>query len=331
MSYRVGVPNHQVMHSADRLILVRNLRSFDDTRQQHAARAVRGLEVRIARGAYVDEPHWAGLAAREKYLLTIRAMAETRGYRPVISHWSAAAVHGLPIIGPWPRLVHVTQDAAIGTRSRGIVVRHSLSLEGTDVVELDGLLVTSIARTVIDLAVVSSGVSALTSMDAALHLDRFGRRPPLVTLEELRTAWDTRLPFRGHSRAGDIIDFSVAKSDTPIESVSRWNMRIAGCPPPVLQQSHFDDRGFIADTDFSWPEYGTVGEADGDMKYLDPAFRGGRSADQVVLDEKIREDRLRALPKTVARWRWPVALSPVHLRRTLVAAGLPFSGARDRR
>jgi hypothetical protein len=190
---------------------------------------------------------------------------------------------------------------------------HSLSLAGTDVVELDGLLVTSVVRTVIDLAVVSSGLSALTSMDAALHLDRFRRRPPLVTPEELRTAWDARLPFRGHSRAGEIIDFSVTKSDTPIESVSRWNRRIPGCPPPALQQSHFDDRGFIAD---------------GYIKYLDPAFRDGRSADQVVVDEKIREDRLCALPKTVARWRWPVALSPVQLRRTLVAAGLPFCRSR---
>jgi hypothetical protein len=35
--------------------------------------------------------------------------------------------------------------------------------------------------------------------------------------------------------------------------------RIVGCPSPILQQSQFDYRGFIADTDFSWPEYGTVG------------------------------------------------------------------------
>ena len=322
------MPNHQVMASSDPLILVRNLYSLEDTRQRHAARAARGLEVRITRGAYVDEPYWAGLAARDKYLLTIRAVAETRGARPVLSHWSAAAIHSLPIIGPWPNRVHVTQDAAIGTRSRGIVVRHSLPLAGTDVVEIDGLLVTSVARTVIDLAVVSTGMSAVTSMDAALHIDRFPSRPPLVTLDALREAWDARLPFRGHSRAGEVIAFSVTNSDSPIESVSRWNMRIVGCPPPILQQSHFDDRGFIADTDFSWPEYGAVGEADGDIKYLDPAYRRGRSADQVVLDEKIREDRLRALPKVVARWRWPVALSHDRLRHTLIAAGLPTDGSR---
>lgn len=310
------------MASSTRLILVRDLNSWDDTRQQHAAKAAQGREVRIVRGAYIDEPYWAGLGAHDRYLLTIRAVAEIRGARPVLSHWSAAAIHGLPIIGRWPDRVHITQDTAIGTRSRGIIVRHSLSLAAADVVEVEGLLVTSIVRTIIDLAVLSPAVSAVTTMDAARHIDRFGRRPPLVALDEIREAWDARLPFRGHSRAGKVIDFSVSNADSPIESVSRWNMRIMGIPSPILQQSHFDEQGFIGDTDFSWPEYGAVGEADGDIKYLDPALRRGRSADRVVLDEKIREDRLRALPKTVARWRWAVALDPARLRRTLTAAGI---------
>lgn len=280
--------------------------------------------MRVARGAYVDEPYWAGLGARDRYLLRIRAVAESRGARPVLSHWSAAAIHGLPIIGPWPDRVHVTQDAALGTRSRGVVVRHSLPLSESDVVEIDGLLVTSLARTVIDLAVASAAVSALASMDAALHVDRFNRQPTRLTPGELLQSWEARLPFRGHARARDLIDFSVPNADSPIESVSRWNMRLMGCPPPILQQSHFDAQGFIADTDFSWPEFDTVGESDGDQKYLDPAFRNGRSADRVVLDEKIREDRLRALPKVVVRWRWAVALNPELLCRRLTGAGIPM-------
>ncbi len=279
----------------------------------------------MARGAYVDEAHWAGLDGRERYLLTILAVAQTRGSRPVLSHWSAAAIHGLPIIGPWPDRVHITQGARVGSRSRGTVVRHSLPLSDVDVVEIEGLLVTSLARTVMDLAVASSALSALVSMDAALHVDRFNRRPARLTADELLRSWESRLPFRGHARARGLIDFSVPNADSPIESVSRWNMRLIGCPPPILQQSHFDAQGFIADTDFSWPEFDTVGEADGDQKYLDPAFRNGRSADRVVLDEKIREDRLRALPKVVVRWRWSVALNPALLRQRLGSAGIPIN------
>lgn len=316
--------NNRFMSSSERLILVRDLRSYDDTRQQHAAAASQGREVRVARGAYIGEPHWAELAARDRYLLTIRAVAESRGSRPVLSHWSAAAIHGLPMIGPWPGRVHMTQDVGTGTRSRGVVVRHSLPLSESDVVEIDGLLVTSLVRTVIDLAVASAAPSALAAMDAALHVDRFDRQPTRLTPAELLDSWEARLPFRGHARARDLIDFSVPNADSPIESASRWNMRVIGCPIPILQQSHFDAQGFIADTDFSWPEFDTVGESDGDQKYLDPAFRNGRSADRVVLDEKIREDRLRALPKIVVRWRWAVALSPRLLRSRISSAGIPM-------
>jgi hypothetical protein len=316
------------MSSPERLILVRDLHHFDETRQQHAQSAAHGREVRVARGAYIDAPFWAGLGARDRYLLTIRAVAGSRGSRPVLSHLSAAAIHGLPIVGPWPQHVHVTQPVALGTRSRGPVVRHSLSLTEQDVVEIDGLLVTSLVRTVIDLAAAAAPTSALAAMDAALHVDRFEREPARLTAGEILRSWEARLPFRGHARARELIEFGVPNADSPIESVSRWNMRLIGCPPPILQQSHFDAQGFIADTDFSWPEFDTVGEADGDQKYLDPAFRGGRSAERVVLDEKIREDRLRALPKVVVRWRWAVALAPELLRRKLVGAGIPMTSRR---
>ena len=173
------------MASSDRLILVRNLYSFEDTRQRHAARAARGIEVRIARGAYIDEP--LGGAGRAGQVPSHDPGGGRDPWRP--PHPVALVGGGDPRPShhrAWPHRVHVTQDAAIGTRSRGMVVRHSLPLTGRDVVEIDGLLVTSVARTVIDLAVVSPGVSAVTSMDAALHVDRFQRRPPLVTLDELR-------------------------------------------------------------------------------------------------------------------------------------------------
>ena len=59
-------------------------------------------------------------------------------------------------------------------------------------------------------------------------------------------------------------------------------------------------------------------------------LRGGRSAERVVLDEKIREDRLRALGLRVVRWRWPAATTPGALATALSAAGLPL-GSRDSR
>lgn len=159
--------------------------------------------------------------------------------------------------------------------------------------------------------------------DRALLLDRFGRRPPLATRQELEAASDRAGSVRAHARISAVLGFAVGQAESPLESVSRVNLRAAGFPRPNLQVPHYDAAGFIGASDFYWPEHGIIGEADGDVKYLDAAVRGERSAEQVVLDEKLREDRLRALPRTVSRWRWNTAMSPALLRRQLVAAGLP--------
>jgi hypothetical protein len=277
----------------------------------------------VSRGAYLDGRAWQELGPRERYLLRIRAVAETRRNRPVISHWSAAAVHGLPMIAEWPSSVHVTQPLARGSRSRNGVVRHSLRLEEPDVIEIDGMLVTTIARTLLDVAAVAPQAASVAMVDFALHVDRFGRRGPLVTQDELLELWESSLPFRGHVRSRDVIEFGETAADTPLESVSRVNMRKIGCPRPLLQAQFRDADGFIGESDFYWEDCRVVGEADGDRKYLDEAFRSGRTPEQVLLDEKVREDRIRALGNGFGRWRWTTANDPAALRRKLLATGLP--------
>jgi hypothetical protein len=303
---------------------VRDLDGTYETRQQHARAAAAGRERRIARGAYLPTESWAALDAREQYVALVRAIGNTRAFRPVVSHWSAAALHGLPIVGPWPSVVHTIVGPTAGGRSRGGVVKHSLRLDEADVVELDTLLVTSVARTVLDIASVGSFMAAVIMADRAVHVDRFNRRPPLCTMEELYAVWERSLPFRAFARSRKVIAFAQTGADSVLESVSRVNMRVIGCPRPLLQTSYFDQAGYIGDADFDWPDYRVIGEADGDIKYLDPQFRNGRAPEQVVLDEKIREDRFRALPRTVTRWRWPIAIRPDRLRAHLMAAGLSW-------
>jgi hypothetical protein len=303
---------------------VHDLSGAYETRQQHARAATTGRERRVARGVYMPANTWTTLDARERYVALVRAVAETRRFRPVISHWSAAAVHGLPIVGPWPSAVHTIVGPTAGGRSRGRVVKHSLRLDEVDVVEVGGLLVTSVARTVLDIASAGSFMTAVTMADRAIHVDRFRRRPSLCTKDELYEVWERSLPFRAFVRSRDAIAFAETNADSVLESVSRINMRVIGCPRPLLQTPYYDYAGFIGDADFDWPDYRTIGEADGDLKYLDPEFRNGRTAEQVVLDEKIREDRFRALPRTVTRWRWRIAIRPDLLRAHLMAVGLPM-------
>ncbi|MBG6179691.1 hypothetical protein [Arthrobacter sp. CAN_A1] len=99
-------------------------------------------------------------------------------------------------------------------------------------------------------------------------------------------------------------------------------MALLGIESPELQATFTDAHGFVAQTDFYWRERRLIGEFDGLVKYQKPEYMGGRSASQRVVDEKIREDRLRALGFTVARWIWEDVYKPERLLSLLVSKGL---------
>lgn len=85
-------------------------------------------------------------------------------------------------------------------------------------------------------------------------------------------------------------------AQTPLETFSRLRLIRQGLPEPQLQVPLYDDEGLIGYVDALWAELGVVGEADGLVKYGDdPA---------VVIAEKRREDRIRALGYAVVRWTW---------------------------
>ncbi len=84
----------------------------------------------------------------------------------VVSHLSAAVLHGLPLPGDVPRAVHVTREPPAKSRAGVRLTVHSRSLLPGESVELAGLAVTSLARTVIDCLLVllpGEGVDLLTS------------------------------------------------------------------------------------------------------------------------------------------------------------------------
>jgi len=307
------------------LIYVRDLPTTTCAdRRSHARAAEAGSETRVAHGVYADAAQRGSLDQRARNIARVHAVARTRLRRPVISHWSATVLHGLPAVAQTLESVHVTAPKASGGRSYPGVAMHCVSLGDEDVVEIDGLLVTSLARTLIDIAASAAAISSVPALDQALHQDRWGEKQPLVTTAQLWDAYSRRMPFVGHARARAAIDFAVTSSDSPLESVSRVNMREIGFCAPELQHRFDDHRGLIGFSEFYWPEYRLVGEADGQSKYTDPRCRRGRSLEQVLLDEKERADRIRALGETVSRWGWSTAISPRALRAHLLAAGLPL-------
>jgi hypothetical protein len=277
-----------------------------------------GRLTRVCTGAYVATELWRELDARQRHLVVAHVAQLIRRRRLVFSHWTAAAAWHLPVLGEFPRDAHALAVTSSGGRSDERLVRHCTGIPAATE-RVAGLEVTTLARTVVDLARVAPIPAGVVAADAALRGDPTGRYPAVG--RDLLSDEIGAPGRRGAARARQVVEFADARSGSPGESLSRASMLLAGIPAPLLQ-FEFSDRFGVIVVDFWWPEFNLVGEFDGRVKYEDPVYLAGRTPQEALLDEKFREDRIRALGPRVTRWRWDVALSPGRLRSHLVAAGI---------
>ena len=182
-----------------------------------------------------------------------------------------------------------------------------------EVTEKDGITLTSLPRTVADLATSLPFAEAVVAIDWALA-HGVGREQ----LTDLAGCLGGARASRGLSA----IDFADPRSGSPGESIGRALIHALGFPPPALQVAFRDADGLIGVVDFCWADFALIGEFDGRVKYADPALLAGRAPGAVVMEEKRREDRLRALGPRVTRWVWD-DLTRERLGHHLELAGLP--------
>ena len=291
--------------------------------------AEQGLLHRVSRGAYVEAARWTALDAGGRYALVVHAAAAARRTELALSHQSAAVLWGLPLLEAWPREVHFLVERASGGRSDPGVRKLAVRLDPRDITTRHGVLCTTVVRTVVDLAGTLDLKSAVAVADRALAVDRSGRAPTLATRADLLEQWERMLPFRGSVRARAVIDFASHLSGSPGESGSRVNIALSGFPEPILQHPFVVD-GKLVFVDFFWIEEESVGEADGKVKYFDPVMLAGRTAADVVYEEKRREDGVRRQVRGFTRWDFQVAMSQARLRARLLQLGLPIRRPRLR-
>lgn len=307
----------------DHLTLSRDLTTPGE-RQQLFAEARRGNFVAVLRGVYIDAELWEGMDDADRHRTRAMALAARDGTNLVFSHYTATALWHLPWVGRWPSAVHVTSARAAGGRSNGSVFRHTLGAPDS-LERIAGMWVTSLARTVVDVARVAPFGQAVVVADAALRrtahpLSSVPRTE--LTGAELERELET-VPLRqGTAKIREVIQFADGAADRPGESMSRVSMRKARLPEPVLQAEVRGASGRRYFVDFWWPAFNLVGEFDGKVKYRDPEFLRGRTPEQALHDEKAREDDIRAAGHGMSRWGWDLAVSPKLLRAHLVAAGL---------
>lgn len=282
-----------------------------------------GRFTRVIRGVYLATDVWTRLDRHARYRAVTLAVA-SRYEGTVFSHQSAAALWRLPWVGPWPTRAHVLAFPRAGGSSTRFVVRHTLGIPD-ELVEIDGCTTTTLARTVVDVATVASFGQAVTVADAAL---RRTNHPPhglpaaQLTRQDLLDELERAQVTHGSSKARDAVEFSNGLADRPGESMSRVSMRRARLPIPELQVPLRGASGREWSVDFLWRHRNLIGEFDGKWKYTDPEFLAGRTPHEVLLDEKEREDDLRAAGFGLTRWGWEKAVSPTLLRAHFTAAGL---------
>lgn len=251
-----------------------------------------GVLTRLRRGAFI--------LGQDDGLARITAGRAACSNAAVLSHASAAFLHGLPVRSEALLKAHLTRSRTSGGRDDPDVHLYSCRIQPDEVVYFDDLKATDLGRTVVDVARHEPPEWALAAGDAALRL---GLTSHELDLQLVRAA---RRP--GIRRARAVARSFNALAESPGESISRWHLRMAGLPLPELQVE-LNAFGQIARVDFFWPDLGLIGEFDGRIKYgryINPAQR----PEDVVFAEKRREDGLRAEGYFVVRWTWHDLMQP---------------------
>ncbi|MDR6865556.1 hypothetical protein J2Y69_000138 [Microbacterium resistens] len=268
----------------------------------------RGELTRVMPGVYAELGRWRSATPWEQYLAKVLAVAEARP-NAVFSHVSAAALRGVVIGGP-EHPVHVL-DPAGTSRLTGAVRTHTTD-EARDVDRLDGLLVTSVEETIVDLARSRPPAEGLAYANALL------RTAPDVVAEQLRARNESRRSARNRNRARWALSRASGVPETVLESLSLAVIEWAGFDLPELQ-TVFRVEGHEDRVDFFWPSLAVAGEADGMTKYSGAHGDPGLA----ILQEKRREARLRRHLREVVRWGWDDARTSRPLIGLLSQTGVP--------
>ena len=253
------------------------------TRADVRAEVRSGRWRKLWRGAFTSSAPCADADLVEQHRLQVAA--RLLGCLPdtVAGHWSAAVVHGLPLLGRPPATPILTRSgAASGTRFVKVA-----QLPAGERTMVGGIRTTSLDRTVVDLSRRASLRAGVVAADAALRagLDVSA----LQATAERWSAW----PYG--RRAVAVAEFADGRAESPLESLGRVALHEEGVDPPELQVEVWLGGRLLGRVDHLWEQYGCVGEADGAGKYDAPG---------VLRAEKLRQELLEQAGFVVVRYDW---------------------------
>jgi Protein of unknown function (DUF559) len=264
----------------------------------------RGVLVPVGHGAYARAAvATVASGPAGEQALRLASVLAVASPGDVGSHHSAAVIHGLDLLGWLPPYVGVTRPPGGSKKSRAGVNAHIAALPPEHVTTRGGIRLTSVARTVVDLARASSFRSGVVVADSALRSNQTSKA-------ELQSVITDCARWPGISRAKLVVEFADGLSESVLESISRVAFRDQGLPAPELQVwVGGDDEGVIGRADFLWRRYSTIGEADGAVKYKDTAR---------AISQLRRDAQLRAAGFEVVHFTWDeIARTPSRVAASL--------------
>lgn len=203
----------------------------------------------------------------------------------VVSHESVVAMRGLPLLSDPVRPIATAREGNGGGRPECLV--HLAGLWTGEIERWFGCAVTTVARTVVDVARNSGAKAGLVVADAALHDE-------LVTVSQLVAAVERAARWPGNMTARRVVRIADARAESPLESLSRLVIIDAGLPVPDLQRWVRTASGTFR-VDGAWEERMVILEADGMLKYR---------SDDALRHEKLRQEALERAGYLVVRVTW---------------------------
>lgn len=177
----------------------------------------------------------------------------------VLSHSSAATAWG--ILGSYGTFVTITRPGSGGPRRHGGVVAFRSSTLNGDVTSLERMPITSIPRTLLDLARTVSQRALARAVREAVRLEH-------ATLHQLGDSLGKYRGRRGSRRLAEVISryagLPLDRARSGAEIMALEVLRGAGRHLPRLNQ-----RIAGQEADLSWPEVRLVVEIDGEPFHLD--------------------------------------------------------------
>ena len=189
------------------------------------------------------------------------------------SGWTAAWIHGLEARFPEP--IDVTVPLGCGVAGRAGLRVHREPLPPEELIARRGYSVTSVVRTLVDIAESSALADVVPLADAALHAK-------LIRPADLRRRLAALAGRKGCRAFAEVVEHCDGRAESPMESRLRLLLDAAGLPRPELQVNLRDRFGrLVARADLYYPEHRLVIEFDGAV-HRDSLVEDNRRQNRII-------------------------------------------------